>query len=251
MFHVFPSVTRRSPNPARRPVSWDGQGVDSRSVSIHVRAIQPDELPGWVDVTYVAFHNNRPTDVTAAYHRERLDGDTARCLAAVDGQRLVGTYESFATDLTLPGAACVPANAVTAVSVLPTHHRRGALTSMLTQDMLAAKERGEAVSVLIAAEYPIYGRFGFGPATSHAAYRLATTHAHFTRAAPGNVDLVAPESLRAIAPNLFEQVRRDTRASNPARPFLLGYPPRPETLAVARRRLQPAHGAVHESQRRA
>jgi predicted acetyltransferase len=158
-------------------------------------------------------------DATVAYHRERLAGDTARCLAVLDGPRLVGTYESFATELTLPGAACLPANAVTAVSVLPTHHRRGALTSMLTQDMGAARERGEAVSVLIAAEYPIYGRFGFGPTTSHAAYRLETAPARFTRDAPGSVDLVAPEALREVAPDLFERVRSEYPGQIARRPF--------------------------------
>jgi predicted acetyltransferase len=210
-------------------------------VTLHVRAIQPDELRGWVEVTYVAFHNNRPADPTAAYHRERLQGDTARCLAAVDDQRLVGTYESFATELTLPGAGCLPANAVTAVSVLPTHHRRGALTSMLTHDMHAARERGEAVSVLIAAEYPIYGRFGFGPTTSHAAYRLETTHAHFPRAAPGNVDLVAPETLRGIAPTLFERVRSEYAGQIARQPFYwdahLGLIPSPWRSADQRPRL--------------
>lgn len=112
---------------------------------------------------------------------------------------------------------------------------------MLTQDMFDARERGEAVSVLIAAEYPIYGRFGFGPATSHAAYRLATTHARFTRAAPGNVELVAPESLRAVAPNLFEHVRSEYPGQISRRPFYwdtrLGLKPSPWRAADHRPRM--------------
>ena len=35
---------------------------------------------------------------------------------------------------------------------------------MITRDLAESVERGEAVGSLIAAEYPIYGRFGYGPA---------------------------------------------------------------------------------------
>ena len=184
-----------------------------------MRAIAPDELPTWLGVNSVAFHQNRPVDSAVAYHRERLGADTSRCLAAFDGQRMVGTYESFAADLTLPGGACVPANAVTAVAVLPTHHRRGALTGMLTHDLRAATERGEAASILLASEYPIYGRFGFGPATEAVAYRLETAHADFVDAAPGRVELVEPQQLREIAPAIFESVRRSYPGQISRRPF--------------------------------
>lgn len=36
---------------------------------------------------------------------------------------------------------------------------------MMAHDLTAAKDRGDVVATLIAAEYPIYGRYGFGPAT--------------------------------------------------------------------------------------
>ena len=36
---------------------------------------------------------------------------------------------------------------------------------MMAEDLAAAKERGDVFATLIAAEYPIYGRYGFGPAT--------------------------------------------------------------------------------------
>jgi predicted acetyltransferase len=177
-------------------------------MSLSVRAITPDELVSWVDVMSVAFHSNRSPDAGAAFRRELLGDDFSRCLAAFDGSRLVGTYESFAAQLTQPGGSCVPANAVTAVGVLPTHHRRGALTGMLRHDLRLARERGEAASVLIAAEYPIYGRFGFGPATEQAAYALDTRYAAFTASAVGAVDLVEPPRLRELAPVIFERFRR-------------------------------------------
>ena len=50
----------------------------------------------------------------------------------------------------------------------PTHRRQGLLRRMLEPDLAASKERGEPVGMLIAAEFPIYGRFGYGSAADHA-----------------------------------------------------------------------------------
>ena len=44
---------------------------------------------------------------------------------------------------------------------------------MLTQSLADAKERGELVSLLKAAEWPIYGRFGYWPAVLGSNYRLS------------------------------------------------------------------------------
>ncbi len=188
-----------------------------------MRPITADELVTWIDVMNVAFHSNRSPDAGAAFRRELLGDDFSRTLAAFDGTRLVGTYESFRAELTLPGAGDnpVPSNAVTAVSVLPTHHRRGALTHMITHDLRLARQRGEVASILIAAEYPIYGRFGFGPATDHAAYTLATVAAEFTTTvtAPGTVELVEPQRMREVAPSIFDRFRRGYAGQIDRRPF--------------------------------
>jgi predicted acetyltransferase len=174
-----------------------------------VRPILASELEQWVAASHVAFHINRPADAEARYRREVRHQDLSRSLAALDDNgRVVGTYYSFPAELTLPGGGCIPTNAVTAVAVLPTEHRRGLLRRMLTTDMHAAKERGDAASILIAAEYPIYGRFGFGPATEHATYRLETAHADFTRQATGRVELVSPETMREHAPRIFDDFRK-------------------------------------------
>jgi predicted acetyltransferase len=179
-------------------------------MSYVVRPIQADEMAAWVAVGHVAFHANRSADEEARYRLEERDQDLSRTLAALDEQgHVVGSYFSFPAELSLPGTgACVPSNAVTSVAVMPTHHRRGVLRQMLHADHTAARERGDAASILIAAEYPIYGRFGFGPATEQAAYRLQTAHAEFRQQAPGSVELVSPERLRELAPPLFDQFRR-------------------------------------------
>src|SRR5690349_19828078 len=97
-----------------------------------------------------------------------------RTYGAFDGSRIVSTLRSFPTELTVPGGATVAASAVTAVTTTATHRRRGLATRMVHSDLAASVERGEPVSVLIAAEWPIYGRYGYGAATEHQTYTVDT-----------------------------------------------------------------------------
>ena len=178
-------------------------------MSLEVRAIRDDELVDWVAAMHLAFHVNRSAAEEAEFRRTARNQDLARSLAAFDDGRVVGSYLSFPTELTLPGTdARVLSDAVTAVSVVPTHHRRGLLTRMLRADLEASRERGEVASALIAAEYPIYGRFGFGAAVHQASYRLQTNLTRFVREPRGSVELVDPSHMRSVAPGVFDAVRR-------------------------------------------
>jgi predicted acetyltransferase len=179
-------------------------------MSYSVRAVNDAELVDWVAAMHVAFHVSRSAEEEARHRRDVRHQDLSRTIAVFDdANHVVGTYQTFRAELTLPGTdACIPTNAVTSVSVLPTHHRRGLLRQMMTADMQAARERGEAASILIAAEYPIYGRFGFGPCTEQISYRLQTAYAEFLERAPGTVELVSAEHMREVAPSIFEHVRR-------------------------------------------
>ena len=101
--------------------------------------------------------------------------DIARSLGAYDEEgRLCGAARAFGTQLTVPGGATVPCAAVTSVGVLPTHTRRGHLTRLMSAQLDEVAERGEPVAALIAAEYPIYGRYGYGPATEAVSLRIDT-----------------------------------------------------------------------------
>jgi predicted acetyltransferase len=79
---------------------------------------------------------------------------------------------------------------------------------MITQDLQAARERGEIASILLPSEYPIYGRFGFGPATTRVEYTIDTPAARFTRPAAGQVEFVEPSRLRELAPPVFDRFRK-------------------------------------------
>ncbi|MFG2604158.1 GNAT family N-acetyltransferase [Streptomyces sp. NPDC048514] len=147
---------------------------------------------------------------------ERLDARRrvpGRRLGAFDGGRCVATFRSFAQELTAVGGATVPANAVSNVTVSPTHRRQGLLTRMMRRDLAAAKERGDVVATLVAAEYPIYGRYGFGPATWTTEWTVDVPRAGLDPrwsgpADGGRIDLVDAGDVRKLGPELHERFRR-------------------------------------------
>ncbi|HEV2886859.1 MAG TPA: GNAT family N-acetyltransferase [Jatrophihabitans sp.] len=102
--------------------------------------------------------------------------DPERVFGGYAEGRCVATLRTFPTTLTIPSgpAECaeLPIDALTQVTVAATHRRRGLLTRMLTQSLADAKERGEVASLLLAAEWAIYGRFGYWPAVMSSNYRI-------------------------------------------------------------------------------
>jgi predicted acetyltransferase len=169
-----------------------------------VRTIEEGEVPGWVDCLRTGFLAE-PAKGEAEYRRRGMDLN--RTWGAFDGDRVVGTLRSAATTLTLPGPAGLAAAGLTNVTVAPTHRRRGLLTEMITRDLRDSLERGEAAGILIASEYPIYGRFGYGPATESATYSLERSRARFRAEAEGTVELVDRATMRRLAPPIYEAYR--------------------------------------------
>jgi predicted acetyltransferase len=136
-----------------------------------------------------------------------------RTWGAVDRGRWVATLVTDPRTLTVPGAGVstndIEADALTAVTVAATHRRRGLLRAMLTQSLQAAKDRGDAVSILVAAEWPIYGRFGYAPATVLTEQRLLTRQAGgVTGADPSRIRQVERDELGPIADEIFDRARR-------------------------------------------
>ncbi|TLS43053.1 GNAT family N-acetyltransferase [Streptomyces montanus] len=184
----------------------------SRPQDIDVRPITKEEIPDWIRALNTGFLR-APT----VSKEEVADRSTyivpERTRGAFDGNRCVATFRSFAQELTTVGGAAVPADAISNVTVTATHRRRGLLTRMMAQDLAAAKARGDVVATLIAAEHPIYGRYGFGPATHVAEWTIDVPRAGLDPrwADPedgGRVDLVDGEDVRKIGPELHERLRR-------------------------------------------
>ena len=100
-------------------------------MDIEIRSAVPDEFTAAIDVISTAFLERPDLAATAAYIADTWDG--ARTWIAWDGPRACGTFRSLGVQLTVPGGGLLPASAVSAVTVLPTHRRRGILTAMAAQ----------------------------------------------------------------------------------------------------------------------
>jgi hypothetical protein len=150
-----------------------------------------------------------PVDGEVEFERAHLD--LTRVLGAFDGDRCVGTMRSMPRMLTVPEGAEVAASAITNVTVSPTHRRRGVLSRMMARELAGSHARGEAVAILVSSEYPIYGRFGFGPATWTTSFEIDILRAALPRRMPqpaGLLDLADPAEVRAVAPALHDRFRR-------------------------------------------
>ena len=183
-----------------------------RADGIDVRPIAESEFADWLRAMNTGFlRAPAPTDEEVEGRRERfVEG---RYLGAFDRGRCVATFRSFDQELTAVGGASVPADAISGVTVTATHRRRGLLSRMMARDLAAAKDRGDVAATLIAAEYPIYGRYGFGPATWMAEWTVDVPRAGLDArwagpAGGGRIDLVEGEDIRKLGPELHERLRR-------------------------------------------
>ena len=141
-----------------------------------IHPISADEYAGFRRVHDHAF-NAGPLSGARAERAVR-QFEPERSLAAMDaalpsGEEVVGTTGIYSLRMTVPGAV-LPVAGVSAVSVLPTHRRRGVLRSLMLRQLADIAARGEEpVAALWATETPIYGRYGYGRATSIAYFEFA------------------------------------------------------------------------------
>lgn len=173
-----------------------------------IRAVTGDELDELIRVDQAAFGGGMPDDDSLADLRKALAPDRTR--AVFEGGRMVASSASLPFELTLPGLTTVAASGITMVGVLPTHRRRGLLTAMMGALLDDAARRGEPVSILLASESLIYGRFGFGLASSHTWVELARRHGALLPTAPsaGRVTLVDKVEAAKVLPGVLDRARR-------------------------------------------
>jgi len=179
--------------------------------SLQLRTVDVDDdavLDRWMSTTAMIFH--APFLVTPERRDFRRDElRTHRLTGMFDGDQLVSTYRSWDWQLTLPGGTTVTTDAISSVTVRASHRRRGALTAMITADLADAARRGLPAAVLIASEAGIYRRFGFGPATESATWALDLGQVRIGGWVPrvGSVEVVTPQELRPVAPQVFADAR--------------------------------------------
>jgi predicted acetyltransferase len=136
------------------------------------------------------------------------DGSVLAC----DGDDVVGMAHYLDLRLTVPGGAVLPVAGVTLVAVAPTHRRRGVLRAMYTELHDRIADARYPVAGLTASEGGIYGRFGYGPATTEQEFSVDRRFARFRGDAPdpAGVRMVKPADHRDELAAIYERWRRQT-----------------------------------------
>jgi predicted acetyltransferase len=184
------------------------------SVPELVHPVPADEVDPWARAMVATFLGDPDGPGT----RRRVElltrhWDPARTWGVRDRNRWVATLRTEQRALSLPGAGAetldLAVDAVTNVTVSATHRRRGLMSRMMEESLTEARDRGDAVSILIAAEWPIYGRFGYAPATVAANYAFRRSRRGARCAGdPGRIRQVERDEFGAAAPAVFAAARR-------------------------------------------
>jgi predicted acetyltransferase len=171
-----------------------------------LRPVTDEEWPAYVRAVELGFISH-PDDDDIANWRTTVELD--RTLAAFEGDRIIGNAGAFTLEVTAPGPVTVPMAGVTAVGVRTTHRRQGVLTAMMRAQLDDVRDRGEAVAGLYASESVIYGRFGYGLASSQVEVEVDTDWGTFRDPAPdGRLDILDAEAAAKVLPDIHDRARR-------------------------------------------
>jgi len=167
------------------PPSWYEELVSEPAYPI--RPLTTEDLPDVVQVTSEAFNSVRPE--ASEIDRTRDLFEPERGLGAHDGPLLVGTALGISFRMAVPGGV-EPVFGVTGVAVRQTHRRRGIQRALMERQLSDLHAGGlEPVAVLGASESAIYGRYGYGPATSEVSFTLRAGESRFVPDAPADPGL--------------------------------------------------------------
>ena len=178
-------------------------------MTISYRTLSEDDWGDWIASNARGFLE----DVgVAAEEGEQVRSEIEfdRCLGAFDGAELVGKTYAISLSMSVPGGD-LPTAGVTAVTVSPTHRRRGILTELTRRQLDDIRERGEPLAALTPSESLIYGRFGYGMAAQADRVSIDRRHTDFVPGVPaapgGEIRFVAPDAARERWPPLYERLR--------------------------------------------
>ncbi|WZH37152.1 MAG: GNAT family N-acetyltransferase [Microbacterium enclense] len=200
------SDTRSLPLDATSAADLQASGLDYVAVSADDAAFEPflravvrgflGEDPS-ADEIESARRALTPRRLTGVFDRDAVAPGTP-----------VATVDSWATELTVSPGRTVPLWSISAVTVSPTHRRRGIARAMLTGELRTAAAAGFPLAGLTVTEATIYGRWGFSPAAWASDVVIDTRRARWSGpVAPGRLDFVSRESLPERLRGVHERVR--------------------------------------------
>jgi predicted acetyltransferase len=132
-----------------------------------------------------------------------------RMFSAHDNGSIVGGAGGFPFQMSVPGGT-IACTGTTIVGVSPTHRRRGILRQMMRAHIDDAHERGDPIAALWASEETIYGRFGYGAASTAGEVLVPRERTGF--AVPherrGTIRLVERDEAAKLFPPIWESLMR-------------------------------------------
>ncbi|MFJ4037703.1 GNAT family N-acetyltransferase [Microbacterium sp. NPDC090007] len=147
----------------------------------------------------------RDRRLTGVFDRSALEPDVP-----------VGTIDSWVAPMTTSPGRRLDLWSISAVTVAPTHRRRGIARAMLGGELRTAAAAGYAVAGLTVTEATIYGRWGFSPATWASDVVIDTRRAGWAGpTAPGRLDFVPRADLAERIAAVHERIRVQRPGSVP------------------------------------
>jgi predicted acetyltransferase len=203
-----------------------------------VRPVEDFEQRASLDLFFGTLHISPPSEVMWEHLSRTFE--PGRTLGAFTDQQMIGTANSWPSDLALPGGGTLPMAAVTGVGTRADHTRRGVLTELMRTQLADTAARGEPLAGLHASESMIYGRFGYGFATRIRHTRIGRAAARIRPDLPraGQVRLLDRAEVLTVLPAAYERVlgSRPGMMSRSAGWWLVAYEARlkaDEQLSVA------------------
>jgi len=165
----------------------------------------------WLQAEARGFHDGIVTDEMVAAWVEGLAYRRTTGVwdeTTTDAAAPVATVSSWIAPLTVPGHRTVDAWAISAVTVAPTHRRRGVARNLLEGELRTASSLGVPLAILTVSEATIYSRFGFAPAVMAADWTINTRRATWSGPTPhGRVQFITIDELLEQGPALLEACR--------------------------------------------
>lgn len=188
----------------------------------------PEEIRKWQQAVSLGFYGAEPTPEKSKkfLESEIVDGrmmtgaylkNAATPAGAWGAEYPVATYAYNRKTLNVGNGTLLPVHMITAVTVRPSHRRRGLLRAMMGSDLAQAKAAGIPVAALTASEATIYGRFGFGVATHNCEISVQVKGGlPFivpASAQHGVVEITDPATISELHHDLFARVHAVTAGS--------------------------------------
>ena len=165
----------------------------------------------WIQAEARGFHDARMSPAIIDEHLVRINNRRSTGVfdtSAAEPTVPVATVSSWPTALTVPGGRSVDAIAISAVTVSPTHRRKGIARAMLEAELRTAARQNVPVAVLTVSETTIYGRYGFAPTAMSVDLTINPARARWIGPdAPGRIHFVSADQLHTEGAALLDSTR--------------------------------------------